>query len=315
MKPGNEEETLERSPDAVTKPPEGEVAIVWRNVALFASLHIAAFYGLYLACFHAMWSSIIFAVATMQLGGLGATAGAHRLWCHKAYKAKLPLRIFLMLCNSIALQNSVYEWSRDHRVHHKFSDTDADPTNIKRGLFFAHIGWLMAKKHPEVIRKGKTIDCSDLLQDPVLVFQRRYYVPLVAIFSFGIPGLVPPWLFGESYWNAFFVCSLFRYVTSLHITWLVNSAAHLWGTRPYDKSIEAVENVLVSSLACGEGFHNYHHTFPWDYSTSELGWRWNTTTMFIDAMAKIGQAYDLKTAPKTMVQDRIKRTGQEMKKD
>lgn len=65
------------------------------------------------------------------------------------------------------------DWVRDHRVHHKYSETDADPHNSKRGFFFAHVGWLMMRKHPEVIRKGRTIDFSDLFEDPVIVFHQK----------------------------------------------------------------------------------------------------------------------------------------------
>lgn len=103
----------------------------------------------------------------------GITAGAHRLWSHKAYKARLPLRIFLMILQTIAFQNCIYEWARDHRVHHKFTDTDADPHNASRGFFFSHMGWLLIRKHPEVKEKGKLIDMSDLEQDPVVMFQKK----------------------------------------------------------------------------------------------------------------------------------------------
>lgn len=78
----------------------------------------------------------------------------------------------------------------------------------------------------------------------------------------------------------------------------------MWGYRPYNLKINARENKFVALSALGEGFHNYHHTFPWDYSTSELGWRYNLSTMFIDAMAAIGQAYDLKRAPLSMIEER-----------
>jgi len=79
-------------------------------------------------------------------------------------------------CNNIfyiAFQNHVYEWARDHRVHHKFSETDADPHNAKRGFFFSHVGWLLMKKHPDVKLKGKVVDMSDLEKDFVVVLQRR----------------------------------------------------------------------------------------------------------------------------------------------
>jgi len=71
-------------------------------------------------------------------------------------------------------QDPVLVWARDHRVHHKFSETDADPHNAKRGFFFSHIGWLLCRKHPEVTKKGKRIDISDLENDPILVFQKKY---------------------------------------------------------------------------------------------------------------------------------------------
>ena len=63
--------------------------------------------------------------------GVGITAGAHRLWSHRTYKARLPLRLLLVAANSMAGENSIYTWARDHRTHHKFSETDADPHNAK----------------------------------------------------------------------------------------------------------------------------------------------------------------------------------------
>lgn len=75
--------------------------------------------------------------------------------------------------NRFNLQNSLFDWVRDHRVHHKYSETDADPHNSNRGFFFAHVGWLMMRKHPQVIRKGKQLDFSDLFQDPVFVFGQK----------------------------------------------------------------------------------------------------------------------------------------------
>jgi fatty-acid desaturase len=45
--------------------------------------------------------------------------------------------------------------------------------NAHRGFFFAHVGWLMMKKHPEVLRRGKQVNFSDLFEDPlVVVFEK-----------------------------------------------------------------------------------------------------------------------------------------------
>jgi len=288
--------------------------IVWRNVILFIILHTGALVGIYTAtlCSPATWAwTVVYALCS----ALGVTAGAHRLWAHRTYRAKLPLRIFLAICNTAAFQNHIYEWSRDHRVHHKYSETHADPHNVNRGFFFAHMGWLCVRKHPDVISKGRKLDLSDLVADPVVMIQKRFYLPGVALFCFTLPAVIPHLFWGESLINAYFFSSLLRYAMLLHFTWCVNSVAHLWGSRPYDKTISPVENIFVSMGAAGEGFHNYHHTFPQDYSTSEYGWKFNMSTMFIDVMAAIGQAYNRRKISPEIVLMRKLRTGDGKKTD
>lgn len=126
------------------------------------------------------------------------------------------------------------EWARDHRVHHKFSETDADPHNARRGFFFAHVGWLLSRRHPDVKTKGKTVDISDLTSDPILNFQHKHYLPLMIFSAFLVPTIIPMYLWNESFSNAWYL-NLLRYCIGLNITWLVNSAAHMFGGKPYDK--------------------------------------------------------------------------------
>lgn len=281
---------------------------VWRNIILMSLLHMAALYSVCLIpaakLMTLAWASLCFV-----LSGLGVTAGAHRLWSHRSYKATLPLRIFLAVINSMAFQNDIYEWARDHRVHHKFSETDADPHNASRGFFFSHIGWLLVRKHPDVIEKGKKMDLSDLKADKVVMFQRRHYKTSVVIMCFIMPAVVPWYFWGETFSISFLLASILRYTLILNATWLVNSAAHMYGNRPYDKNINPRENHFVVMGALGEGFHNFHHTFPFDYATSEFGWRFNVTTAFIDAMSFLGLASDCKTAKKETIMARKIRTG------
>lgn len=288
--------------------------IKWLNVLRMLVLHAGALYGLYLVPYTGR-ATIICAFCLYNLGAIGITAGAHRLWTHRSYKAKLPMRIALMLMNCVAFQKDIIDWSLDHRVHHKYSETEADPHNAKRGFFFSHIGWLMVKKHPDVIAKGKQLNIDDLLTDPVLKFQRKFYVPLVALCCFILPTVVPYVFFGQSMYNAYFVAAILRYVLLLHATWLVNSAAHMWGWRPYDKTINPAENPAVAFFASGEGFHNFHHSFPQDYSTAEFGWVFNLSTMFIDICAFFGQAYDRKSMPKHFIERKKQRNGSLTKSD
>ncbi|PNI83012.1 SCD5 isoform 1 [Pan troglodytes] len=282
--------------------------IVWRNVVLMSLLHLGAVYSLVLIP-KAKPLTLLWAYFCFLLAALGVTAGAHRLWSHRSYRAKLPLRIFLAVANSMAFQNDIFEWSRDHRAHHKYSETDADPHNARRGFFFSHIGWLFVRKHRDVIEKGRKLDVTDLLADPVVRIQRKYYKISVVLMCFVVPTLVPWYIWGESLWNSYFLASILRYTISLNISWLVNSAAHMYGNRPYDKHISPRQNPLVALGAIGEGFHNYHHTFPFDYSASEFGLNFNPTTWFIDFMCWLGLATDRKRATKPMIEARKARTG------
>ncbi|XP_071864740.1 acyl-CoA Delta-9 desaturase-like isoform X2 [Bombus fervidus] len=286
-----------------------EWKIVWRNVIAFTYLHIGAIYGLYLAFTSIKYMTSIWLLFLGIFAGIGVTGGAHRLWAHRTYKAKWPMRFLLMIFQTIAFQNHIYEWVRDHRVHHKFTDSNADPHNAKRGFFFSHVGWLLVRKHPDVLKKGATVDMSDLENDPIVVWQKRLYLLLVPIFCFVLPVWVPCYFWKETLFNSWYG-TLTRYAVTLNITWLVNSAAHIWGAKPYDKNIGPTENKSVAVLAFGEGWHNYHHVFPWDYKAAELGdYKANITTAFIDFFAWLGLAYDMKTVPVEAIKRRAIRTG------
>lgn len=241
------------------------------------------------------------AVFTGDLGGFAIGCGAHRLWAHKSYDAKLPLRIFWAFLQTTAGQNCLYIWCRDHRTHHKYSDTDGDPHNTKRGYFFAHVGWLLRKKHPELKLKSSALDFSDLLADPVIKWQMDNYFPLYIIFAFTLPLVVPVYVWGDS-WYMSFLFLIIRNLTTLHTTWFVNSTAHMFGDKPYNKKIAPVENIWVSITAFGEGFHNYHHTFPWDYSAAELSSLLNLNRRIIELTARIGLAYNLKRPSKELIE-------------
>ena len=243
-----------------------------------------------------------------QLSGLlGITAGAHRLWSHRSYRAKLPARVLMMVANCIAFQGPIYWWARDHRAHHKYVDTDADPYNFERGFFFAHMGWVFTKKHPLVAARGRQIGTNDLLQDPVVRFQARYYWVLAPLLCFGLPALYGRLVYGD--WGVpFLVLGPLRWVVTLHATWCVNSVAHCVGGRPYDSAVSARESALTSIVAAGEGWHNFHHRYPYDYAAAARGpaRQWNPSTLWIRLLAAIGQADRLRRVP---AERRLARSG------
>lgn len=289
--------------------PAFKVELVWTNIMLFVVLHSCLPIGLYMLYTQRPWLTLAYSILGMYASGLGVTGGTHRLWSHRSYKASWPVQFLLMALQTMAGQNSIYTWSRDHRVHHKFSETDADPHNIKRGFFFAHMGWLCCKKHPDVKEKGKLIDMSDLEANPLVMFQHRHFWWLAILFTVLVPTMIPVLLWGERFWTSFIFSFMVRYLITLHGTWLVNSAAHYYGSRPYDTKIEARESPYVIYNGLGEGFHNYHHTFPYDYATSEFGQYFNITTAFIDLCAALGLAHDRRKVDQETIVKRRLRTG------
>jgi len=254
-------------------------------------VHVSALIGLYLVVMGRVrhFATFLLTLFFAYLSGLGITAGCHRLWSHRSYSAKWPFRLFLMICASMANQGSIYHWVRDHRIHHKHSEKGADPHNAHLGFLYAHIGWLLVSKNPDTVKEGQKLNLEDLHKDDLVMWQKRMHPYFDNFVCFMLPGMLSM-LWGESYWTGVFVAGALKYVLILHITWLVNSAAHMYGYRPYDSNIGPAENFLVAVLSGGEGYHNWHHVYPFDYAASEFGFLkdWNPTKLVIDLAASVG---------------------------
>ncbi|XP_055324482.1 acyl-CoA Delta12-desaturase-like isoform X2 [Sitodiplosis mosellana] len=292
--------------DAATFVPK----IRWPDLTAQLFLHTGAIYGLIFQFYTIRFYTLVWFFALIVFSGFGITAGAHRLFSHKSYKANAKLRLLLTFLFTISGQRDAYTWAHDHRVHHKYTETDADPHDARRGFWFAHVGWLFLTPHPAVVAKRKVIDLSDLENDPIVMWQKRFYIPLFGLIAIAMPVLVPWYFWNEDLWASFWVNFNLRFCITLNAAFFVNSVAHLYGNKPYDRNIMSVESLPVALAAFGEGWHNYHHVFPWDYKTSELGnYKFNISTAFIDFMAKIGWARDCKFVSPEMVARRIAKTG------
>jgi stearoyl-CoA desaturase (delta-9 desaturase) len=123
---------------------------------------------------------------------------------------------------------------------------------------------------------------SDLQKDSVVMFQKKYYIPLSLIVSFLIPTLIYYFIVGTSFLGGW-ALSYTVYASILNATWCVNSICHMFGGRPYNQKIEPRDNFLVSLITMGEGYHNWHHEYPSDWKASKDDW-WmiNITTRLIE---------------------------------
>jgi stearoyl-CoA desaturase (delta-9 desaturase) len=135
-----------------------------------------------------------------------------------------------------------------------------------------------------------SLDYADLKDDPVVRWQLCLWPSFDLFMCFVFPACVAASGWGESFLNGMLTAGTLRYCVMLHVTWLVNSAAHLYGERPYNRTIYAAENVVVCAGALGEGWHNWHHCYPYDYAASEHGMsrQYNPTKAWIDLFARLG---------------------------
>lgn len=285
---------LERVWTRVGRLHEGGVLI---QVAGVIVRHVLALYGL-LAAFRGFvsWRTVLFAVVLWVVSGLGVTAGAHRLWSHRSYGATPLMEAMLMVMFSIADQGPIIAWCRTHALHHRETDTSSDPHNRTEGFWYSHFGWIYS---------GRQLHYSSLDEERLhsgfgsaVYFHDAVWLLWDPFWSMGLPSLVAS-LWGEA-WGGFFFAGSFRWACVQHITFLVNSVAH--GEREagadellFDAAAEGIGprvSLLTTLLALGEGWHDYHHIFPWDYAAAELdAWhQWNPTKVFIDICSAVGIA-------------------------
>lgn len=223
------------------------------------------------------------------LVGLSVTAGYHRLFSHRTYQAAWPVRLFFLVFGAGALENTVVNWSADHRIHHSHVDEDRDPYNITKGFWWAHIGWIFFKAEPiprSVVR--------DLLEDPLVRWQDKYYVPVGLFVALGIPAIVG--LLTGNLLGCLLIGGVLRIVVSHHGTFFINSLCHMVGRRPYSKEHSARDSPIMAVLAFGEGYHNYHHSFPFDYRNGIRSWHFDPAKWMIWTLSRLGLATNLRRA-------------------
>lgn len=235
----------------------------------------------------AAWAS--FAILAI-VNGMSITAGYHRLWAHRTYEAHWSVRFLLMLFGTMAVQNSILIWASGHRTHHRHvDDTEQDPYSAKRGFWFSHIGWMLRKYESG---REDFSNVPDLLKDPMVMFQHKHYTQLALLTNFGIPALIG--LMVGDFWGVILLGGLLRLVWSHHTTFFINSLAHIWGRRPYTDENTARDNDILAIFTYGEGYHNYHHLFQYDYRNGIRWYHIDPTKWLIASLSYVGFTRNLK---------------------
>jgi len=264
--------------------------IHWLNLLFIVGMHFGAVGGVLWMMSNFSWATLGVAIGWFLMSGMGITMGYHRCFSHRAFTAAKPVQAVLAFFGAAAVQNSCLKWSSDHRVHHAKVDTESDPYNIKKGFWWAHIGWIVYDQPVE----GSMENVADLERNPLLRFQHRFYFLFVVMSAFLVPALI------TSFWGDFvgglLVVGCLRLVFQWHATFSINSVAHMIGVQPYSLKNTARDSIVTALLTFGEGYHNFHHRFQSDYRNGIRWYHFDPSKWSIWALSKVGLARDLKRA-------------------
>lgn len=260
--------------------------INWFHTGLLTITPLLSVIGLFTVTPHIY--TVVVAVLWYIWTGMGITGGYHRLFSHKAYKASYPVRLWLILGGAAAYEGSAKWWCRNHRAHHRYTDTDKDPYNAKEGFFYAHLGWMLVKQSS---RKVGWADITDLQKDKMVEWQHKHYLPIAVTFGVLIPTLLCS-LWGDAAGGFYYACMM-RMVFVHHATFFVNSLAHHFGDKTFSDHHTAFDSFVTAILTLGEGYHNYHHEFPQDYRNGIRFFHYDPTKWMISFLNLFGLTYDL----------------------
>jgi stearoyl-CoA desaturase (delta-9 desaturase) len=265
--------------------------IIWPTIIFLAITTLGAVVGVPLYVYHHgfSWFDFNLFLVFSALTGLSITVGYHRHFSHCNYKTNRFVQFLLLFFGAGAFEMSAYDWSSLHRDHHRYVDTNDDPYSIKKGFWYAHIGWMIFWKHTINYYNAK-----DLQKNKMLMHQAKYYT-LWAVFS----GIILPVALGALTGHAlgaFIIAVCMRLVFVYNATFCINSVCHLWGNQPHGQADSSRDSWAVSLLTFGEGYHNYHHTHPTDYRNGPLWYNFDPSKWVIFTLSLLGLAWSLRTA-------------------
>jgi stearoyl-CoA desaturase (Delta-9 desaturase) len=254
---------------------------------IFAFVHPVT--GVDIALFLGMW----------LVTGLGVSAGYHRLFTHRSYKASTPVRIALAIAGSMAGLGPVISWVAMHRRHHQCADHDGDmhSPNLHgqslrgriRGFVHAHLSWMVRHEYPNI-----AYYTPDLLEDRPILRVSRHYQTWVLL-GLAIPALAGG-LATRSFMGAltgFLWGGMVRMFVVAQSISALNSVLHSMGRRRFKLPDQSGNSALLGALIWGEGWHHNHHAFP---RSASFGLSWycvDVSYWFILLLKRAGMAWDV----------------------
>jgi sn-1 stearoyl-lipid 9-desaturase len=255
----------------------------WTITLFLALFHVGAIAALFMFS----WKALAVALGLWWVAeSLGIGIGYHRLLTHRGYKTPKWVEYLLTICATLALQGGPLGWVATHRLHHQNSDKEGDPHSPRDGGFWAHMGWIITgdaihNKSTELLPY-----VPELRKDRFHIWiSKWHWIPLAISAAI---------LFSAGGWRFVLWGLCLRTVVGLHATYLVNSAAHIWGSRRFLTSDQSRNSFWVAILSFGEGWHNNHHAFPQSARHGLAWYEFDLNWYGIRAMKGLGLVWDVK---------------------
>lgn len=295
-------ELVEQENRAGSEPARAPVSR-WRVVLTslpFLSVHVACVAVLWVG-----WSWPALAACALLYGVrvFAVTAGYHRYFSHRSFRTSRPMQFLFALLGTTALQKGPLWWAALHRHHHRYADTEEDihPPTVK-GFWWAHVGWILSPLY----ERTRFEAIRDFARFGELRFLNRFHLLPPIVLAVGLFAL--GWLFEvklpsfeTSRWQmlvwGFFVSTVLLW----HVTFCVNSLAHVFGKRRFATRDTSRNSFLLALITFGEGWHNNHHRFPGSERQGFLWWEIDITHCVLKAMSWLGLVWDLREPPASVL--------------
>jgi len=232
------------------------------------------------------WAAFAWLAGTYAVRMFAITAGYHRYFSHRTFKTGRVFQFVLALLAMSTAQQGILWWAAHHRNHHKHSDGELDTHSpVRRGFWYAHVGWIL-----DVSGRGTDLArVKDLARYPELRWLDRHDT-LVAV-AWG----VALFLIGGS--TALIWGHFVSIVAAWHITFCINSLAHVVGTRRYATSDHSRNNPVLALLTFGEGWHNNHHHYQRSARQGFFWWELDLTYYVLKLLEKLRIVRDVEGVP------------------
>jgi stearoyl-CoA desaturase (delta-9 desaturase) len=225
------------------------------------------------------------------------TAGYHRYFSHRSFTLGRVSQAVFAVGAGTAAQKGPLWWAANHRAHHRYSDTERDPHSPQSGFWWSHVGWILSDRFSATDYAA----IEDFARYPELRWLNKH-------------DWVAPWALGVASfliagWSGLVVGFFGSTILLWHVTFAINSVAHLRGSRRFATNDSSRNNPLLALVTFGEGWHNNHHHHPHSARQGLRWWEPDITYRILRMLQRVRVVRDIREPPPASLSARQIRRG------